>query len=208
MILDLSLVSCSRCFLACIAGQLHVLTKAHVHRYVDLFCAPGIESLLMWPSFAARAGQGHMAGVARAFQHEQWLDRAALAALHDPGLPPIEDAAAAGARRGLLRSALGLCCSGEVLADFDAAMDDAAGPLQDSDDLAEACGVTMEIYGSTRMLLAVLPLSELEAVCSGWSCDMWDVLAPLREVRPVNGGSGCEVELALDLRMLHLDITE
>lgn len=66
--------------------------------------------------------------------------------------------------------------------------------------------MTTEIYGSTRMLLACLPPDELEAVCCGWNCDMRDVLQPLVAVRPVNGGPGCDVELALDLQMLYLEI--
>ena len=63
-----------------------------------------------------------------------------------------------------------------------------------------------EVYGSTRMLLACLPRQELDSVCSGCGCDMWEVLAPMRAARPVNGGPGCDMELALDLQMLFLEI--
>jgi len=40
----------------------------------------------------------------------------------------------------------------------------------------------------------------------GWQCDMWDVLAPVRAVRPVNGGPGYDKELVLDLRTLNFEI--
>jgi len=136
----------------------------------------------------------------RVFQQQDWPGDAALAVVSQPGLRPAEPAAAAGTRRALLRSALALCCSGEVLAEFDQIM----GPLPA--DQKEPYAIAAEIYGSTRMLLAVLPRENLAAVCSGCGCDMWDVLAPLRAVRPVNGGTGSDAELVLDLRMLYLDI--
>ena len=56
------------------------------------------------------------------------------------------------------------------------------------------------------MLLACLSQQELESVCGGCSCDMWEVLGPMRAARPVNGGPGCDMELALDLQMLYLEI--
>lgn len=33
---------------------------------------------------------------------------------------------------------------------------------------------------------------------------MWEILQPLRSVRPVNGGTGLAVELTIDLRSLDL----
>jgi hypothetical protein len=66
--------------------------------------------------------------------------------------------------------------------------------------------LVQEIYGNTRMLLACLPRQELELVCGGCSCHMWEVLAPMRAARPANGGPGCDMELALDLQMLYLEI--
>lgn len=69
-----------------------------------------------------------------------------------------------------------------------------------------SCPSAQEIYGTTRMLLSCLPRDELELVCGGWECNMWEVLAPLRAVRPVNSGPGCDIELALDLQMLYLEI--
>ena len=35
---------------------------------------------------------------------------------------------------------------------------------------------------------------------------MWDVLAPVRAARPVNGGAGYDRDLVLDLRTLNFEI--
>jgi hypothetical protein len=35
---------------------------------------------------------------------------------------------------------------------------------------------------------------------------MWDVLAPVRAVRPVNGGPGYDRDLVLELRTLNFEI--
>lgn len=43
-------------------------------------------------------------------------------------------------------------------------------------------------------------------VCSGWDCDMWAVLRPLRDVRPANGGPGVDEDLVLELRQLYFDL--
>lgn len=43
-------------------------------------------------------------------------------------------------------------------------------------------------------------------VCSGWGCDAWELLAPLRAVRPLNGGNGFDEEVAIDLRQLLLEV--
>lgn len=37
---------------------------------------------------------------------------------------------------------------------------------------------------------------------------MWDVLSPVREVRPVNGGPGYDRDLVLDLRTLNFELGE
>ncbi len=150
-----------------------------------------------------RVGLEHMPGVQAALQQQQQQlllqDMAVLASNH-LGTPPEEGAQSAGIRRALVTAALRLCCSEEVLAEYDRVM----GPLPAAQQ--RAWEVTTEIYGSTRMLLAVLPPQELAAVCSGWRCDMWQVLAPLRAVRPVNGGSGADEELAIDLQMLYVEV--
>lgn len=79
------------------------------------------------------------------------------------------------------------------------------GPVPDAQ--YDSYGATYELYGTTRMLLASLERQQLAAVCGGWRCDMWDVLRPVREARPVNGGPGYAPELTLQLRTLNFDFS-
>lgn len=76
------------------------------------------------------------------------------------------------------------------------------GPLDDEH--YDSYGATYELYGTSRMLLAALERHQLEQVCCGWNCDMWEVLAPVRAARPVNGGPAFDPDLTLDLRTLNL----
>ncbi|KAL0053886.1 hypothetical protein WJX82_000636 [Trebouxia sp. C0006] len=89
-------------------------------------------------------------------------------------------------------------------ADFYADMQRQLSPLP-----AEAVhpyALTQELYGSPRMLLAMLPPEHLHKACSGWNCDMWDVLKPVRDVRPRYGGPGLDEELLWELRQLYFDL--
>lgn len=52
------------------------------------------------------------------------------------------------------------------------------------------------------------PARHAAAWPQGWRCDMWDVLAPVRAVRPVNGGPGYDRELVLDLRTLNFELSD
>lgn len=70
------------------------------------------------------------------------------------------------------------------------------GLLPPSGELAEQMAV--EIYGSTRMLLAALTHEQLRAVCSGWRCDMHALLQPVRAARPCNGGGGAVEDILWD----------
>ncbi len=72
--------------------------------------------------------------------------------------------------------------------------------------MQEAYEWTAEIWSSTRMQLAALPREQLSDVCGGVpGVDMWDVLQPLRELRPVNGGPGWSSDLGMDLRALNFE---
>ena len=63
-----------------------------------------------------------------------------------------------------------------------------------------------ELFGSTRMLLAVLEQQQLAQVISGLQCDFYDVLEPVRAVRPSRGGAGFDVDVINSLRLLHFQI--
>ena len=56
------------------------------------------------------------------------------------------------------------------------------------------------------MLLAGLSVAQLAEVASGWRCNFYDVLEPVRAVRPVNGGCGYDEDLIQDLRLLHFQV--
>lgn len=43
-------------------------------------------------------------------------------------------------------------------------------------------------------------------VCSGCNCNMWEVLAPVRALRPVNGGIGFDADVAIELRQLMFEL--
>jgi hypothetical protein len=59
-----------------------------------------------------------------------------------------------------------------------------------------------EVYGSPRMLMACVEDKELlDAVIGGFKCDYSEeVLAPVRAVRPINGGKGYSDEIVNALR--------
>lgn len=79
-------------------------------------------------------------------------------------------------------------------------------PLPDQH--VEAYEWTSEIYQSMRMQLAALPEPLLRQVCSTapGAEDMLAVLAPLRAVRPMNGGPGWNEELGVQLRQLNFEL--
>jgi hypothetical protein len=70
----------------------------------------------------------------------------------------------------------------------------------------EAYEATLEIYGSCRMLLAPLDKELLAKVVQGQGCDFWEVLEPVRRVRPVHGGPGWDLGLLQVLRELNFDL--
>ena len=64
----------------------------------------------------------------------------------------------------------------------------------------------MELYGTTRMMLAVLGKEELARVVSGLACDLFDVLEPVRSVRPIHGGAAHDIDVLNSLRLLHFQV--
>lgn len=136
-------------------------------------------------------GAAHMAGVLRYLRSPNIDGNAALKVLQS-GVPPEESPQQQGVRRALLTSCLTLCCPAEVVTDCTATLGELPSVAQ------EAEQQTTEIYGSTRMLLAVLSKEELRKVCSGWQCDMHEILRPVRAVRPSNGGAGVDEDVLWD----------
>lgn len=71
----------------------------------------------------------------------------------------------------------------------------------------DAYRMTAETYGTSRMLLAVLEQDLLSKVVCDFDSNFYDVLQPVRHVRPVNGGPGYSEGLLGDLRALNFELS-
>ncbi|EFN59718.1 expressed protein [Chlorella variabilis] len=146
-------------------------------------------------------GASHLAGMQRLWDSGGWRGMVAQGLLEAPTGPRTpETAEETGVRRALLDGVIRLSCRNDVQQDVRRVL--GAVPPESH----EAYSLAHELYGTTRMLLAVLDRQQLEEVCQGWRCDMWEVLAPVRAVRPLNGGPGFDRDLVLDLRTLNFEI--
>jgi len=112
----------------------------------------------------------------------------------------MEDARATGLRRGLLLALMRMCVTAEVMEDMDTVL----GAVPDAQ--MPAVEAISEIYGSTRTMLACLPRDLLAQVCSGYKCDMYEALEPLRALRPMNGGPGYSEEMVQYVRSLNFEL--
>lgn len=168
-------------------GVVGVLGEAHL---------PGLQSL--WESGEWRALLDRMDGGSDS--DSQLSDTTAysdgVGGMETPTPPLLAPNEEVGVRHALLESVIRQKSVSSVVSDLRRA-------LSIPDESWEAYCWAHELYASPRMMLATLTREQLQRVCSGWQCDMWDVLAPLRAARPVNGGSGLAVELTADLRDLH-----
>ena len=143
-------------------------------------------------------GAAHVPGMGKLWDSNSWKDISAQA-VQVPD-PIDEDPRQFGIRRALFDAVIRLTCREDV--SMDAAMTLGPPPAEAMD----AYELTSELYGTTRMLLATLPRERLEKVCSGWRCDPWDFLEPLRNVRVANGGPGYDLELIENLRTLNFEL--
>lgn len=144
-------------------------------------------------------GGSHVSGMEKLWDSNSWKDIATQAA-QVPG-PVNEDPRQFGIRRALFDAVIRLTCRDDV--SMDAAMTLGPPPPEAMD----AYELTSELYGTTRMLLATLPREKLEMVCSGWRCDPWEFLEPVRNVRAANGGPGYDLELIENLRTLNFELS-
>lgn len=144
-------------------------------------------------------GGSHVSGMEKLWDSNSWKDIATQAA-QVPG-PVDEDPRQFGIRRALFDAVIRLTCRDDV--SMDAAMTLGPPPPEAMD----AYELTSELYGTTRMLLATLPREKLEMVCSGWRCDPWEFLEPVRDVRAANGGPGYDLELIENLRTLNFELS-
>jgi hypothetical protein len=149
-------------------------------------------------------GASHLAGMRHLWAGGRWPELVAGGEVLK--MPDVEAARSRepperlGVRWALFRAVLRLTFRPDVNRDERAVV----GPVPP--ELRHVYALAGELYGSSRMLLAVLDRDQLGEVCSGWGCDFYDVLAPLRAVRPVNCGPGYDEELVLALRTLQFEI--
>ena len=146
-------------------------------------------------------GASHLSGMHQLWPEGTWREIIAAGAMELPEKRgDNETPEQFGVRRALFDGVIRLTCRDDVTIDIAETLGEP--PFASM----EAYELTHELYGNSRMLLATLNRDQLEEVCQGWRCDMWDVLAPLRVVRPVNGGPGYDPELVLELRTFNFEI--
>jgi hypothetical protein len=106
----------------------------------------------------------------------------------------------AGVRRALAESVVRLRAPGHVVRQMLTSL----GPIPEAQ--RENYLMTSEIYGCCRMLLAPLDKELFDQVVCSRGCDFWKELQPVRDVRPVNGGKGYDLDLVVQLRELNFDL--
>ena len=141
----------------------------------------------------AVVGSDHLAGVER-----NWTEmvetggksRTSQERLDELLAAPDTTRDAIGTRLAIMQRLLGLRCTESLVQDAFKALDDDMNTLEGEEIIA--FNATSEIYGSARMLLACVEDREVfDAVVGGVEkSDFADALAPMREVRPANGGVG------------------
>lgn len=164
-------------------------------------------------SVALVVGSAHVPGIRELWESQQWRqllrtdDLAASPLMSAPDIRPQDmQAPGSGVRRGLLEAVLALSVPDEVLQDLDGHLP----AVPDEQDEERQC--TFEVYSCQRTQLAVLPRDVLDRVVScAPGCasgrSMWEVLEPIRAVRPVNGGAGWDEDLVVALRALDMYIS-
>ena len=140
-------------------------------------------------------GSAHLRAVASMFMSRAELpDLTALQ--QQPAAPSFADY---GVRRAIMERLLGLRCPPEVVEEAIAVL----GPVP-AEHVA-AYEATSELYSSCRMLLAMLDREQLARVARGpEGTELFDVLAPLRALRPALGGPGWSEAAVQTLRGLAL----
>jgi hypothetical protein len=139
-------------------------------------------------------GSAHLSAVAAMFASKRDLPDLEPLLAPPPAGAAGEDALY-GVRRALLERLLALRCPPEVAEEAMATL----GPLPAQH--VGAYEATSEVYGSCRMMLATLDREQLGRVaCGAGGADLYDVLAPVRALRPSLGGPGCSEEVLQQLR--------
>ncbi|KXZ52377.1 hypothetical protein GPECTOR_9g421 [Gonium pectorale] len=161
-------------------------------------------------SIALVVGSAHLPGLEHLWRSGKWREVVGCASpdtplpasqlLEAPALPGLDSDPHYGLRRGLLEAMLRLGVTREVLADVETVL----GPVPERHALAH--GAVQEVYGSPRMQLASLPADLLAQLVVGLGCDFHEVLEPLRDIRPMNGGPGYSEDMVTYVRSLNFEL--
>ena len=156
-------------------------------------CADKVEE---GQKVVAVVGVDHVEGISRIIGDKVEDQTAYEQAMKTPGGTPD----ALGVRIALTQRLMGLRCAPALVDDVMRTLNPDVGSLQGQD--ATDFELVSEVYSSARMLMACVEDKEvLDAVIGGFKCDFSeDVLAPIRAVRPCNGGKGYSDEIIDSLR--------
>lgn len=141
-------------------------------------------------------GAEHVTNIKGLFENDKYKD---IMKLIDENILNLNECdksmmSSPGVKRAILESYLNLSSKPGMISYLKSILE----PI--SDEYINDYYYTLEVYGSTRMLLASLDRELLDQVCCGHRCDMWDVLEDVRLIRPMNGGKGYSFDVIEELR--------
>ena len=144
-------------------------------------------------------GVDHIAGVSRIYR-DNFAAAENDAKIAELNAAPEGAPDSMGVRVALAQRLMGLRCPPALVDDVMRTLSWDVQNLSAAD--ANEFELVSEVYGSPRMLMACVEDKELlDAVIGGFKCDYSEeVLAPVRAVRPINGGKGYSDEIVNALR--------
>ncbi|GIL63448.1 hypothetical protein Vafri_17499 [Volvox africanus] len=157
-------------------------------------------------------GSAHLAGLEYLWRSGRWREVVGSGNVNQPltasqlltAPPPsdaeIQDEPQYGVRRGLMEAMLRLSVTKEVLSDIESVL----GPVPERQ--MPSYTAIQEVYGALRMQLASLPHDLLERLVEGLGCSFYEVLQPLRDIRPLNGGPGYSQDMVMYVRGLNFEL--
>ncbi|GLI71608.1 hypothetical protein VaNZ11_016873 [Volvox africanus] len=157
-------------------------------------------------------GSAHLAGLEYLWRSGRWrevvgsgnvnqpLTASQLLAAPPPSSSDTPDEPQYGLRRGLMEALLRLSVTKQVLSDLESVL----GPVPEQQ--MQSYTSVQEVYGAFRMQLASLPRDLLERLVEGLGCTFYEILQPLRDIRPMNGGPGYSQDMVMYVRGLNFEL--
>ncbi|GIL90740.1 hypothetical protein Vretimale_19829 [Volvox reticuliferus] len=156
-------------------------------------------------------GSAHLAGVEYLWRSGRWREVVGSGGANHPlsasqllatprSSSDTHDDPQHGLRRGLMEAMLRLSVTKEVISDLESVL----GPVPERQ--MQSYTSIQEVYGAPRMQLASLPRDMLKKLVEGLGCDFYEVLQPLRDIRPLNGGPGYSDDMVMYVRGLNFEL--